>query len=63
MTEHETSPRTIMIRVRITKPNSKYKVGDTVVVSNNEAFGLIDSGVAVKTKDMTPGVDYKVKRG
>lgn len=53
-----------MIRVKIVKPHPKYKVGDTLEVSNNEAFGLIDGGVAIKSKDMT-AVDYtiRIKRG
>ena len=49
-----------MQRVKIIKPGSKYKMGEIVYVSNNEAFGLIDSGFAIKTKDLTP-VDYNVK--
>ncbi len=32
--------------------------GDVVDVSRNEAFGLIDSGNAIITKDMIPD-DYK----
>lgn len=31
-----------------------------VVIDNNEAFGLIDSGVAIKSKDMTM-TDYNLK--
>ena len=30
-----------------------HKKGDVAVVDNNEAFGLIDSGVAIITKDIT----------
>lgn len=49
-----------MIRVKIVKATNKYAVGDTVEVSPNEAFGLIDSGVAIKSKDMTQA-DYKTE--
>lgn len=48
-----------MTRVKIVKPHKQYKVGEIVYVSPNEAFGLIDSGVGIKTKDMT-AMDYKV---
>lgn len=41
-----------MIRVKIVKPNQKYRIGDTIEVSKNEAFGLLDSGVAVMSKDI-----------
>lgn len=51
-----------MIRIKIVKPHKKYKVGDVVMVSKNEAHGLLDSGVGIKTKDMTPEVDYTTKR-
>lgn len=50
-----------MIRIKIIKPHYKYRVGDTVEVSKNEAFGLLDSGVGIKAKDMV-AVDYKTKR-
>lgn len=54
-----------MIRVKITK-TGKYKAGDVITLSNNEAFGLIDKGEAILTKDMT-SQDYsttkKVKHG
>lgn len=49
------------MRVKIVKSGSKYKVGDTLVLSPNEAFGLIDSGFAIKSKDLTV-VDYKTKQ-
>lgn len=49
-----------MIRLKITK-TGKYKAGDTVIVSKNEAFGLIDKGEAILTKDMT-SQDYKVTK-
>lgn len=49
-----------MIRVRVIKANKKYKIGDTITLSPNEAFGLLDSGVAVISKDMT-AVDYVTK--
>lgn len=49
-----------MIRVKIVKDTKKYKSGDTLTLSNNEAFGLLDSGYAQLTKDMTMK-DLKVK--
>lgn len=50
-----------MRRVRITTNYKKYKAGDVIEVSNNEAFGLIDRGVAVIAKDIVVQ-DYKVKK-
>lgn len=50
-----------MIRVKIIKPGSKYKLGEIVFVSPNEAHGLIDSGYGIKTKDMTAS-DYKTRK-
>lgn len=50
-----------MIRVKIVKPHKRYQVGETLYLSNNEAFGLLDSGVAIQSKDMT-SQDYKVRR-
>lgn len=46
------------MRIRIIKDNKQGKKGDIVDVSKNVAFGLIDSGVGVISKDMTPD-DYK----
>lgn len=48
-----------MIRVKLLKPSKYGVVNSIVVIDNNEAFGLIDSGTAVVTKDMTV-VDYKI---
>ena len=48
-----------MPRVRIIKSQRGYRQGDIVEVSKNVAFGLIDSGVGVISKDMTEQ-DYKV---
>lgn len=50
-----------MIRLKIVKPHKKYKVGEVIYVSPNEAFGLLDSGYAEKTKDMT-ATDYKIRK-
>lgn len=50
-----------MIRVKIVKPVKNHKVGDVVYLSRNEAFGLIDSGMAVISKDMTQ-VDYQTRK-
>lgn len=41
------------MRVKITKSYKNYKIGETVEVSRNEAFGLIYSGYAILSKDMT----------
>lgn len=49
-----------MIRLKITR-TGKYKAGEIVTVSKNEAFGLIDRGEAIVTKDMT-SQDYKVTK-
>ena len=49
-----------MQRIKIIKPTKRYKVGDIVELDNNEAFGLLDSGVAIISKDMTPH-DYPTK--
>jgi hypothetical protein len=51
-----------MLRVKIIAPHKKYRVGQTVELSNNEAFGLIDSGVASVTKDMVSTNDYRIKK-
>lgn len=47
-----------MLRVKILKDNKHGKKGQIVVIDKNEAFGLIDSGVAEITKDMTSD-DYR----
>lgn len=49
-----------MIRVKITKSNKQYQAGETLYLSKNEAFSLIDSGYAVVSKDMTQ-TDMKTK--
>lgn len=41
------------MRVKIIKPHKKYTVGQTLQVSANEGFGLIDGGFAIQTKDVT----------
>jgi hypothetical protein len=41
-----------MQRVKLLKKTKYGKMGETVVIDNNEAFGLIDSGQAQITKDM-----------
>ena len=51
-----------MIRVKIVQPNDKYKVDEIYHLTNNEAFGLIDSGIAILTKDITRK-ETKVKSG
>lgn len=47
-----------MLRVKLLKPTKYGSVGNVVVIDRNEAFGLIDSGQAILTKDMTSD-DYK----
>lgn len=42
-----------MIRVKFVRNYKQYKKGDTESFTNNVAFGLIDSGQAVVSKDMT----------
>jgi len=49
------------MRIKIVKSSRQYKAGETVEVSKNVAFGLIDSGVGVISKDVTPD-DYKVTK-
>lgn len=49
-----------MIRVKLLSTGRHGKKGEVVSLSNNEAFGLIDSGQAELTKDMTQG-DMKTK--
>lgn len=49
-----------MIRVKIVKPHKQYTIGDTLHLSKNEAFSLLDSGYAVISKDMTQ-TDMKTK--
>lgn len=48
------------MKVKIIKPHPEYKVGETIEVTPNVAFGLIDSGYAEKTKDITPR-EYRKK--
>lgn len=48
----------VMIRVKFIKNHKSFKAGDVETVSKNEAFGLIDAGFAVISKDMTDS-DYK----
>lgn len=49
-----------MIRLKIIKTHKKYKVGQTVYVTPNEAHGLVESGFAEQTKDFTV-TDYRAK--
>lgn len=56
------------MRVRILRDHKQYKEGEVTEVTPNIAHGLIELGVAMISKDMTPK-DYrtnrfrKVKRG
>lgn len=49
------------MRVKFVKDSKSYKKGDTAEVSPNVGFGLIDSGLAVVSKDMAEQ-DYKVTK-
>lgn len=49
------------MRVKIIKQTKGYSPGQIVDVSKNEAFGLIDSGYGVISKDMT-AQDYKITK-
>lgn len=51
-----------MRRIKIIKANKKYKVGETVYVTPNEAHDLIDGGFGKLTKDMT-ATDYRTNNG
>lgn len=49
-----------MIEVKILKKYQEYNKGDIVAVSNNIAFGLVDSGIArylKKTKDFSKKIE------
>jgi quercetin dioxygenase-like cupin family protein len=50
-----------MRRVKLLKNWKQHKAGDIVIVTPNEAHGLIDKGNAKITKDMTSN-DFKTKR-
>lgn len=47
----------VMPRIKFIKNHKQYKEGEVATLSPNEAFGLIDSGVAIVSKDMTTS-DY-----
>lgn len=49
------------MRIKILKDTKYHKKGEVVEVTPNVAFGLIDSGVAIATKDMTSR-DYKITK-
>lgn len=48
-----------MTRIKVVRNHKQYKAGQTLILSPNEAFGLVDAGVAEVTKDMTAD-DYRV---
>lgn len=50
------------MRVKIIKNHPRYRKGEVVDVSRNVAFGLIDSGYGMLSKDMTES-DQRTKRG
>jgi len=49
------------MRIKLTSDYKQYKTGDIIDVSKNVAFGLIDSGIGIISKDMTKH-DYKKKK-
>lgn len=49
------------MRVKFIKDHKEHRRGQVADVSRNEAFGLIDSGVAMLSKDMAPE-DVKTKK-
>lgn len=51
------------MRVKITKPHKEYKEGEVIEVSRNVAFGLIDSGYAIISKDITRQDIKETKNG
>lgn len=50
---------TDMIRVKFVKDYKQYSKGDVQSLSPNEAFGIIDAGFGIVSKDMTEA-DYKM---
>lgn len=46
------------MRVKMVKSDKRYTKGETVDVSPNVAFGLIDKGAAILSKDMNTD-DYR----
>lgn len=48
------------MRVKFLKDHKEHHKGSTLEVSPNEGFGLIDSGVAIVSKDIVEQ-DYKTK--
>ena len=50
-----------MIRIKLLKDNKHGKKGEVIYLDKNESFGLIDSGQAIVTKEMT-GNDYKITK-
>ena len=51
----------MVLRVKLLKDTKYGKAGETIFMDNNEAFGLIDSGQATITKDIT-AKDTKTKQ-
>lgn len=41
------------MRVKIIKNHKNYKAGEIVEVSRNVAFGLMDSGIGILSKDIS----------
>lgn len=49
-----------MKRIKLIKDSKYGKRDDIITVSNNEAFGIIDSGIGIITKDII-STDIKTK--
>lgn len=47
-----------MIRVKFLENHKSYNKGEVATLSPNEAFGLLDKGIVIVSKDMTKD-DYK----
>ena len=54
------SGRKLNQKVKLIKDTKKYKKDEILFLSPNEAFGLIDSGCAIVSKEIT-AVDYTAK--
>lgn len=52
------------MRIKIIRTNKKYSKGEVVDVSKNVAFGLIDSGLGIISKDIDSlDLERKPNRG
>lgn len=49
-------------RIKIIKDTAEHKSGEIKVVDNNVAHALIEQGLAILSKEMKQGIDYKTKK-